>query len=396
MTRTKPGPGLGSMRFAVGIALILLCAFAAPALARQEPAYILVDIDAGTVLENRDAGTLWHPASVTKLMTAYVTFQALRSGEVNPHSRVVVTQNALNEPPSKMGYKVGTDMTLDNALKMMIVRSANDIAVAIAETVGGGSEAAFVARMNATARQLGMASTVYVNPNGLPADRQVTTARDLAVLARAIWRDFPDQRDLFKIPAIKAGKKILRSQNTLLERFRGANGMKTGFICASGFNMVATATRSGKTLAAVVLGADSASDRAEMAAALLQGGFKPKLFGGNKPSLAGFKAGRAPGPAVDLHNQVCGKRQKQEGEEEPLLAGATGRSALEPRFRTMDPVPVVTGMADKTEKTATKKAVGSGNVPIPRPRPPMPGAASQVDPIFERFENAFGDAEGDQ
>jgi D-alanyl-D-alanine carboxypeptidase len=121
-----------------------------------------------------------------------------------------------------------------------------------------------------------MASTAYVNVNGLPNDGQVTTARDIAVLARALWRDFPDQRYLFGIPAIKAGKKVLRSQNTLLERFRGANGMKTGFICASGFNMVGTATRSGKTLAAVVLGADSVSDRTEMAASLLQDGFKPR------------------------------------------------------------------------------------------------------------------------
>jgi D-alanyl-D-alanine carboxypeptidase len=295
-----------------------------------------------------------------------------------------------------MGYKVGTDMTLDNALKMMIVRSANDIAVAIAESVGG-SEAAFVARMNATARQLGMASTVYVNPNGLPDERQVTTARDLAVLARALWRDFPDQRYLFKIPAIKAGKKVLRSQNSLLERFRGANGMKTGFICASGFNMVATATRSGKTLAAVVLGADSASDRSEMAAALLKDGFKPKFFGGNKPSLSGFKASRAPGPAVNLRDQVCGKRQKQEGEEEPLLAGATGKSALEPRFKTMEPVLVTTGMGDaKDAKPVTGKTVGGktvgDNIPIPRPRPPMPGDKSaEAMPLTERFEDAFGD-----
>src|SRR5262249_12106211 len=153
--------------------------------------------------------------------------------------------------------------------------------------------------------------------------------------------------------------------------FRGTNGMKTGFICASGFNMVATATRNGKTLAAVVLGAESVSDRSEMAASLLKNGFKPKFFPGAKPSLAAFKATRAPGPAVDLHDQICGKRQKQEDDEEPLLAGATG-SALEPRFRLMDPVPVVTGMNTKAagapDQSAAKKAVGA-NVPIPRPRP---------------------------
>jgi D-alanyl-D-alanine carboxypeptidase len=170
--------------------------------------------------------------------------------------------------------------------------------------------------------------------------------------------------------------------------------MKTGFICASGFNMVATATRSGKTLAAVVLGADSANDRAEMAASLLQDGFKPKLFGGNKPSLAGFKGTRARGGAVNMRDQVCGKRQKQEGEEELVLAGAAGRSALEPRFRTMEPVPVTTGMAAADRGAASPKAAKAlGNIPIPRPRPPMPGAASQAEPILDRFENAFGDAD---
>jgi D-alanyl-D-alanine carboxypeptidase len=130
-----------------------------------------------------------------------------------------------------------------------------------------------------------------------------------------------------------------------------------------------------------------------MAASLLQDGFKPRFFGGNKPSLAGFKASRAPGPAVNMRNQVCGKRQKQEGEEEPLLAGATGRSALEPRFRVMDPVPVVTGKTAQDAGKAKKAVGGTGNVPIPRPRPPVPGAASEADPVVDRFENAFGDTD---
>jgi D-alanyl-D-alanine carboxypeptidase len=318
-------------------------------------------------------------------MTAYVTFRAMKAGEITSETRVVVSQHALNEPPSKMGYKVGTDMTLDNALKMTIVRSANDIAMAIAETVGG-SEAGFVAKMNAEASRLGMASTVFRNPNGLPNDAQVTTARDLAVLTRAIWLEFPEYREFFKIPAIKAGKKILRSHNTLLERFRGANGMKTGFICASGFNMVATATRSGKTLAVVVLGSDSAKDRAELAAKLLQDGFRPRLLGGNRPALAGFRATRSPGPAVNLKEQVCGKRHKQENDNEPQLAGAFDRSALEPRFVLMDPVAVTTGITAK--KDGGKKA--TGGIPIPRPRPSMPGDSALVaDPLVDEVARAL-------
>jgi D-alanyl-D-alanine carboxypeptidase len=374
------------MRLFFRTAAVLLALATAPALAEQKPAYIVVDLGAGTVIANRDAGKLWHPASVTKLMTAYVTFRALQAGTITPDSRVVVSQHALNEPPSKMGYKVGTDMTLDNALKMMIVRSANDIAMAIAETVGG-SESGFVAKMNAEAARLGMASTVFRNPNGLPNEAQVTTARDLAVLTRAIWVEFPEHRELFRIPAIKAGKKILRSHNTLLERFRGANGMKTGFICASGFNMVATATRSGRTLAVVVLGADSAKDRAELAAKLLQDGFKPSLFGGNRQALAGFRATRSPGPAVNMKQQVCGKRQKQEGEDEPQLAGAFNRSALEPRFVLMAPVPVTTGVPVKKKDAGARP---SKSIPIPRPRPPMPGdSAAIIDPLVDEVARAL-------
>jgi D-alanyl-D-alanine carboxypeptidase len=372
------------MRLFFRTAAVLLV-LAAPAFAAQSPAHIVVDLDAGTVIAHKDAAKLWHPASVTKLMTAYVTFRAMKAGEITSETRVVVSQHALNEPPSKMGYKVGTDMTLDNALKMTIVRSANDIAMAIAETVGG-SEAGFVAKMNAEASRLGMASTVFRNPNGLPNDAQVTTARDLAVLTRAIWLEFPEYREFFKIPAIKAGKKILRSHNTLLERFRGANGMKTGFICASGFNMVATATRSGKTLAVVVLGSDSAKDRAELAAKLLQDGFRPRLLGGNRPALAGFRATRSPGPAVNLKEQVCGKRHKQENDNEPQLAGAFDRSALEPRFVLMDPVAVTTGITAK--KDGGKKA--TGGIPIPRPRPSMPGDSALVaDPLVDEVARAL-------
>jgi D-alanyl-D-alanine carboxypeptidase len=265
-----------------------------------------------------------------------------------------------------MGYKVGTTMTVDNALKMVIVRSANDIAVAIAETVGG-NEQSFVDRMNAEARRLGMASTRFYNPNGLPDDRQVTTARDMAVLARVLWREFPEYRGYFRIPAIKAGRKVLRSHNKLLEHFHGANGMKTGFICASGFNIVATATRSGRTLAVVLLGASSANERAELAAKLLQDGFKPKLFRQGQ-SLVSFRAAPAPGPAVNMRAEVCTKKSKKKDKL------AEGKSALSPRFVLMEPVPVRTGVASKASRSSPVTGI-----PIPRPRPRLPGENAAID-----------------
>ncbi len=263
----------------------------ASAVAATGPAYIVVDADSGAVLAHSQSDALWHPASLTKLMTAYVAFDALKAGKLTMTSPVKVSAHALAQAPAKMGFKVGTVMNVDNALKMMLVKSANDIAVAIAETVGG-NEINFVAKMNATAARLGMASTHYDNANGLPDDGQTTTARDLAVLAKALLTDFPEYRSYFGIPAIKAGKRILRSENALLERYRGTTGMKTGFICASGYNIVATAHRGSRSLIAVVLGADSGDDRSEFTARLLDEGFDgfATAFGAPKVQLASFEA----------------------------------------------------------------------------------------------------------
>ena len=357
-------------RCLVLMAAVMLVA-GGPATAAQEPAYIVVDAENGAVLLHSQADQPWYPASVTKLMTAYVTFRALKSGRLTATSPVKISANALAQAPSKMGFKVGTVLNVDNALKMMLVKSANDIAVAVAETVGG-SERAFVSMMNVEAVRLGMASTHFNNPNGLPDNGQVTTARDLAVLAQAVWVEFPEYREYFRIPAIKAGKRILRSPNQLLEHYRGATGMKTGFICSSGFNIVASAERNGRNLIAVVLGATSSAQRSEAAARLLTQGFG-SWFGSNKPQLATFRAGASRGEPVNMRDQVCGKRVQREddGLTDPLLAKLGERSALVPRFVLMDPVPVYTGRADPAAG-ATVAALGKpapANMPMPRLRP---------------------------
>ena len=346
-------------RYLVVAALLLV----SPAFAASPPAYIVVDADTGVVLNHREADQPWYPASLTKLMTAYLTLKALEEGRLELTSPVKVSSHALAQPPSKMGFKVGTVINVDNALKMMLVKSANDIAVAIAETVGG-SEASFVEMMNAEARRLGMASTRFSNPNGLPDDGQVTTARDTAVLARAVWFDFPDYRSYFGIPAIKVGGRTLPSSNTLLERYRGTNGMKTGYICASGFNMVVTATRSGRTLIVVVLGEISSSVRGERAAGLLDQGFARRLFaGGARPQLASFAATSATGAPVNMRQfGVCSPRT--EGDEE-AVDRAGPRVELGPRFVLMDPVPVYTGRADPPPSGPRFTA----KVPLPRLAP---------------------------
>ncbi|MCB1494673.1 MAG: D-alanyl-D-alanine carboxypeptidase [Bauldia sp.] len=341
--------------------------------AAQDPAYIVVDVGRGVVINSDNANKLWAPASLTKMMTAYLTFKALQSGQLTFSSAVVVSKKALAEPPSKMGYKVGTVINVDNALKMMIVRSANDIAMAIAETLGG-SEARFVAMMNAEAARLGMNGTHFANPNGLPATGQVTTARDLAVLARALWMDYPQYREYFRIPAIRAGRKVLKSYNTLLEHYRGSNGLKTGFICASGFNIAATATRNGRTLLVVVLGETSSDARAETAARLLDRGFSGLFGGAFGQKLSSFQTRPAPGGPVNLRKEICEtKRAPQK---------LAGNSALGPRFVLMEPVPVFTGKADPV-KPSGGGATGGGvpstvNLPLPRPRPPYPAGAELI------------------
>jgi D-alanyl-D-alanine carboxypeptidase len=352
-------------RLLAALAAFIFLAFGGVASAAQAPAFIVVNAETGAVLMHSEADQPWYPASVTKLMTAYVTFQALRSGRLKLTSPVKISQHALDQQPSKMGFKVGTILNLDNALKMMLVKSANDIAVAIAETVGG-NETEFVIAMNAEAARLGMASTHFNNPNGLPDGGQVTTARDLAVLARAVWAEFPAYREYFRIPAIKAGKKILRSPNALLEHFRGANGMKTGFICASGFNVVASAERNGRTLIAVVLGATSSMQRTEMSAKLLSDGFG-MWFEGSRPRLANFEAGPSGGLPVNMHDQVCGKQAAQESDGDPAKVEQGAASALVPRFVLMDPVPVFTGKADPVPGEVS--APGPAEMPMPRLRP---------------------------
>ncbi|MBL8566048.1 MAG: D-alanyl-D-alanine carboxypeptidase [Hyphomicrobiaceae bacterium] len=254
--------------FGAVLAFLTLCqatALAGPAL--------LFEATTGKVLYSEDPDNQWHPASLTKIMTAYVTFEAIKEGKITLDSKLVCSEAANKEPPSKIGLPIGAEMSVEFGLKALIVKSANDVAVMLAEAVGGSIEG-FVARMNATARKLGMTRTNFTNPNGLPAPDQVTTARDLAKLARAVVRDFPQYAEWWAMPVIQVGKIKLASHNGLLRTFEGADGLKTGFICDSGFNVVASATRDGTRLMAVVLGEPTPNDRSLRAASLLEHGFQ--------------------------------------------------------------------------------------------------------------------------
>jgi D-alanyl-D-alanine carboxypeptidase len=293
-------------------------------------ALLVVEADSGKVLEAQNATYPWYPASVTKLMTAYVTLKAVKEGRITLDTLFTVSPVAASQSPSKMGLRPGTQVTVDNALKMMLVKSANDVAVVLAEGVGGSIDG-FSALMNENAQRLGMTQTSYVNPNGLPDDRQITSARDLAILARAIIRDLPEYEYFVHIPSIRFGRRVTQNFNKLIGRYPGADGFKTGFICAAGYNLVASATRDGKRLIAVVLGASSGQARAVKAAQLLERGFANNALSWLRPSL-GTVENLLPVDAAppNLRDEMCsGKRHKPASDEDEDTVASNGSSSGE-------------------------------------------------------------------
>ena len=297
-------------------------------------ALLLIEADSGKVLHAENAALPWYPASLTKLMTTYVTLRAVKERRLSLDTLLTVSATAAAQAPSKMGFKAGTQVTVDNAIKMIMVKSANDISVVLAEGVSGSIEQ-FADEMNRAAQRLGMTQTTYVNPNGLPDDGQVTSARDQAILARALLKEFPEYELYWRLPAIKFGKRVMRNYNTLIDRYPGADGMKTGFICASGFNLVASATRNGKRLIAVVLGAPSGPVRAVKAASMLERGFNSSTLSWLTPSLGTVESLTPVNLAPpNLREEMCGKHRKRPAAESEDVDDAAQVNAANP---TVDP-----------------------------------------------------------
>ncbi len=276
---------------------------------------LVIDSETELVLFAEEPDRPWYPASLTKLMTAYLTFEAVKSGKLMWQSDAVVSVHAHAQPPVKADLRVGQKIQIAVAARAMIVRSANDIAMVLAEAVAG-SEAAFVDQMNVTARRLKMTRTHFTNPSGLPDPEQISSARDLALLARAILLDFPEQAALFAAHDVQIGRVNFSTVNGLLVTVGGADGMKTGFTCAAGYNVVATVTRDGHKLIAVVLGAPSRHARSIRATSLLEVAFRGSLVGMwvHAPRLASLALAPAePVSPVDLsktvRSPVCGNRE---------------------------------------------------------------------------------------
>jgi D-alanyl-D-alanine carboxypeptidase len=258
--------------------------FAAPA------ASMVIDVRTGEVLYSRNADTRLYPASLTKMMTLYVTFEAIKNGEITLDTVVSVSKRAAAEPPSKLGLRAGQKITIRNLIRAAAIKSANDAATALGEAVGG-SEAAFARRMNRTAKALGMTRSTFKNAHGLTEAGHLSTARDMTTLGRHLFFDYPQYFNIFSRKKTSVAGRVVHSTNRkFLSAYEGADGIKTGYTVAAGFNLVASAHRGNKRIIAAVFGGRSTAARNAKMAKLLDLGFKraPSVVATIKPALPDY------------------------------------------------------------------------------------------------------------
>lgn len=256
-----------------GAAVVVISAAVPAAWAQERYAAIVIDAQTQEVLHQDAADEQRFPASLTKMMTLYMLFEAMERGEISLEDRLVASRAASRMPPSRLGVRRGDVLTVEQAIGALVVQSANDVAVMVAERLGG-TEANFAARMTARARALGMNSSRFTNASGLPDPRIQTTARDIATLSLAIWRDFPQYYHFFQTPSNAWRGREGRNHNRLLGQVEGVDGIKTGYTRASGYNLASAAVRNGRRVIAVVLGGETASARDAQVAYLLEGAFE--------------------------------------------------------------------------------------------------------------------------
>ncbi|MGN6468265.1 MAG: SPOR domain-containing protein [Rhizobiaceae bacterium] len=249
--------------------LILIMALSGAALASTRHAAIVMDARTGRTLYESDADALRYPASLTKMMTLYLTFEALQSGRISKSTPVTFSDYAASQPPTKLGIKAGDSVSVETAIYSLVTRSANDAAAALGELLGGNTEN-FARIMTATAHRLGMSRTTFRNANGLPDDDQMTTAHDMALLGIALREHFPQYFGYFATRSFTYGRHRIANHNHLLGRIDGLDGIKTGYTRASGFNIVTSVKRDGRSIVAVVMGGRTARSRDAEAAELIR------------------------------------------------------------------------------------------------------------------------------
>jgi D-alanyl-D-alanine carboxypeptidase len=285
--------------------LAVLAGIAFPGAAHAKYAAFVMDAQSGQVFYARNADRKLFPASLTKMMTLYMAFEALNTGKLTLDQPLPVSRRAAGQAPSKLGLKAGQTITVERAINALAVKSANDVATVMGEAIGG-TEANFARLMTKRARALGMSKTTFMNASGLPNSRQKSTARDMATLGKALLDDFPDYYSYFSKLTFQHGKRTYRSHNKLLRSYEGMDGIKTGYIRASGFNLVASAERDGVRLIGVVFGGKTGQSRDAHMASLLNRSWGQAQSGSTlaalpqpKPALPGIGA-ESPIPAPRL------------------------------------------------------------------------------------------------
>ncbi|MFB9150802.1 D-alanyl-D-alanine carboxypeptidase family protein [Roseovarius ramblicola] len=356
----------------------------------------VIDARNGKVFYSENANTRLHPASLTKMMTLYIVFEAVENGEIGLDDRVTISRHAASEPPSKLGLRPGQRIKLRYLIRAAAVRSANDAATALAEAIEG-SEARFARRMNRTAKAMGMTRTTFKNAHGLTESGHLSTARDMTILGRHVLYDYPDYYNLFSRITADAGvKRVSHTNRRMLRSYRGADGIKTGYTRAAGFNLTASAERNGERIIATVFGGKSTSSRNAQVAKLLDLGFhkaarRVALAPPGRPPYLG-RLGHAP-----VTIAAGGARPAYAARTTRLATAAAVRHSLRPRPRPgAEPVEpaaavvladtdgierAVRDAAEAAETTATKVAAVE-DIPALRPEPrpeTMPDAERAAD-----------------
>ena len=352
----------------VGIAVAL---GAAPAAANPKYSGIVIDAKTGKTLYANDADELRYPASLTKMMTLYLTFEALERGKIKLDTRVKFSANAAKEPPTKLGVRAGKSITVEQVILSLVTKSANDASTAIAEHIGG-SETKFASMMTAKARSLGMSRTTFRNANGLPNAQQMTTARDMARLGIALREHFPRQYKYFSTRSLKFGSTRMANHNRLLGNVRGVDGIKTGYTRASGFNLVSSVVDRDRSIVAVVMGGRTGASRNAQMKDLISR-YLLKASTGGKSDLIARSA-----PASALVATAESLELPKVGPVPELRHGAGARLAM--AYSDPAPAPVIGREALAKSLKAQQVAI-----PIPAPAlvPPMPveTASNDVDPV---------------
>ncbi len=297
---------------------LAVCLIVSAGLAQAAPQYasLVMDARTGQVLKSVNADTRVHPASLTKMMTLYIVFDEVQHGRLSLDQKVTISKHAASEPPSKLGMRPGQQIELRYLIRAAAVKSANDAATALGETVAG-SEEAFAARMNAYARAMGMTNTTFKNANGLTRAGHMSTARDMATLGRRLIYDFPQYYNIFGRTSTSAGIKTVRNTNRrVLEGYQGADGIKTGYTSAAGFNLVSSAQRGDRRVIVAVLGGRSTATRNAEVMKLMDYGF------GRMPRVARVQ------PLPPIHMTLVASAAPQRGSA-PVPAGtATSAASL--------------------------------------------------------------------